>query len=364
MPGIADSAEAFPAEYAHLLPQLHKAAQQAEILVASLLMEFQGEIHLISARAKSPDSALSKVLRKAYKNPIKELTDCIGVRVIAYHESEIDKIVDRLSSQFDIDSKNSVDRRRALDLRSFGYRSVHLIARLKGFRASSPEYAELRGRWFEIQIRSILEHAWAEIEHEVVYKSGIDYPADVLRRFAAIAGTLELIEKEFRGLRAERGNLIDGYRDVYKKRKTKREVLDTARLLGLMEAEWPRNLSWRSAELSGKPFPAKIEDRCIAALKELRLCRVDLVRRRFHSATFKRALRKFAYLETLSHDDVSHLALILLVIALQSPKIFKVYFPGMTDNPSIKQAIQTGRRRRPLKKRRLGRVRRRALRNS
>ncbi len=364
MPGIADSPESFPAKYAHLLSELQKAAEQAEKLVKSLLLGFQAEIHLISARAKSPDSALSKVLRKAYENPMKGLTDCIGVRVIAYYQSEVDKIVDQLSSEFDIDKKKSVDRRRALGLRSFGYRSVHLIARLKGFRASSPEYAELRGRWFEIQVRSILEHAWAEIEHEVVYKSGINYPEDVLRRFAAIAGTLELIEKEFRGLRGERGTLIDGYRDEYKMGRVGREPLDTARLLGLMEAEWPKNPSWRGAERDGKPFPAKIEDRCIAALKKLRLCRADVLQRRFSSVPFKRAVRKFASLEPLSPEAVSHLALILLVIALQNPRIFKVYFPNMADSPSIRLAIQAGRIPGRLRKRGAGTRRKRVRRTA
>lgn len=345
MSGLVHSAESFPAKYAQVLPQLQQAAEQADKLVRSLLSGFQSEVHLISARAKSPDSALSKVLRKAYKNPTKELTDCIGVRVIAYYASEVDKMVERLSAEFEIDRKRSVDRRSALDLRSFGYRSVHLIAKLKGFRASSPEYTELRDRWFEIQVRSILEHAWAEIEHEVVYKSGINYPPDVLRRFAAIAGALELIEKEFRDLRSGRDTLIDGYRDHYRKIGTRREALDTARLLGLMESEWPRNPSWRRAERDGRPFPPKIEDRCIAALRELRLCRADVLRRRFRSVTFKRALRKFASLETLSHSGVSHLALILLVIALQNPTLFRVYFPNMANYPSIAPAIQTGRRR-------------------
>jgi putative GTP pyrophosphokinase len=276
---------------------------------------------------------------------MKQLTDCIGVRVIAYYESDVDKMVDKLSNEFEIDRKRSVDRRRALDLRSFGYRSVHLIARLKGFRASSAEYVELRERWFEIQVRSILEHAWAEIEHEVVYKSGIDYPADVLRRFGAIAGTLELMEKEFRTLRSERDRLIDGYRDHYHRKGSRRELLDTARLLGLMESEWPRNLSWRKAEREGKPFPAKIEDRCIAALKELGLCRADVLRRRFRLARFRRALRQFASLETLSRDGVSHLALILLVIALQNARLFRAYFPNMASYPSITAAIQSRRKR-------------------
>jgi ppGpp synthetase/RelA/SpoT-type nucleotidyltranferase len=72
-----------------------------------------------------------------------------------------------------------------------------MIVRLKGPRSKPPEFAFARGKWFEIQVRSILEHAWAEIEHEVVYKSGMEFPGQFKRRFAAIAGLLEMIDKDF-----------------------------------------------------------------------------------------------------------------------------------------------------------------------
>lgn len=346
MPGRTDSAQAFSAAYIQFLPELQRAAAEAEKLVASLLSAFLPEIHLISARAKSPDSALFKVLGKRYRNPLTELTDCIGVRIVTYYASSVDQIVDSLSAEFKIDKEKSVDRRRALDLRSFGYRSVHLIAKLTGFRATSPEYASLRERWFEIQVRSILEHAWSEIEHEVVYKSGISYPEHILRRFAAIAGTLELIEKEFQTLRDERDSLVQGYKRAYKTGKETRETLDTARLLGFMEAEWPKNPSWRQAESARRPFPPKMENMCIEALKDLKLCSAGILHRRFTSPHFKKALAKFASEEFLARDKVSHLALVLLVVGLEKPKVFRTYFPSMSDNPSIRAAISAARKRR------------------
>lgn len=348
MVGTTHSAELFPAAYSSVFPKLEKAAEQAGGLVESLLGS-RVQVHLISNRAKLPDSALAKILGKNYKVPLHELTDSIGVRVITYYAEEVDDVVKQLSAEFAIDRNKSIDRRQALGLRSFGYRSVHLIAKLRGFRASSPEYSELRGRWFEIQIRSILEHAWAEIEHEIVYKSGVQYPESVLRDFAALAGTLELVEKQFQNLREARGTLIDVYKKSYASRAEEKIKLDTARLLALMEVEWPENLSWRQAEQNGKPFPDKIENRCIAALDKVGLCKAMSIRRRFRSRPLKRALKRFAIASMLQQTKVSHLALILLLLAERNFRIFTVYFPYMADDPSIRHAVRTGprARRRP-----------------
>lgn len=53
----------------------------------------------------------------------------------------------------------------------------------------------------EIQIRSVLQHAWAEIEHDIGYKSEITIPKEMRRSFSRIAGLLEIADKEFDSIR-------------------------------------------------------------------------------------------------------------------------------------------------------------------
>jgi ppGpp synthetase/RelA/SpoT-type nucleotidyltranferase len=345
MPRKTDSAEPFLQRYPQESPVLQEAAQQAENLTRHLLRDLHSAIHQISSRAKDRESALWKIRRKGYSDPSRQLTDTIGVRVITYYESDVDRVVQKLANEFEIDPKRSVDKRRALDLRSFGYRSVHLIARLKGHRASSPEYAALTGRWFEIQVRSILEHAWAEIEHEVVYKSGIGYPLGIERRFAAIAGTLELIEKEFLALKEERDRLTDEYRKKYDLGLDGKIEIDSARLLALMESQWPHNPSWRAAERGDKPFPPHIECRCVDALKQAHLNTADSVRRIFRSDRFRRALRRLAASELIPSGQVSHLALTVLAIAVRSLTTLHRYFPEFI-NSVVTNAVKSRPRQR------------------
>jgi putative GTP pyrophosphokinase len=103
--------------------------------------------------------------------------------------------------EFEIDSPNSVDKRRQEDFDRFGYSSLHYVASLGHSRAALADYSEFKQLKFEIQIRSILQHAWAEIEHDLQYKSELEIPREAKRRFARLAGLLDLADSEFTGLR-------------------------------------------------------------------------------------------------------------------------------------------------------------------
>lgn len=131
------------------------AASAIERHIESLVIDAGREIHVVAARAKTLDSLRSKLRRKGYSNPRDQITDLIGVRVITYYRDDVDPVVSLLKLALRIDQKNSTDKRKMLDLRSFGYRSVHLIAYLDPTKMQ--HLAEsFRGRRFEIQVRSLL----------------------------------------------------------------------------------------------------------------------------------------------------------------------------------------------------------------
>src|SRR5438309_774277 len=52
----------------------------------------------------------------------------------------------------------------------------------------------------EIQVRTILQHSWAEIEHDIQYKSVSVIPAEIRRRFMSLAGMLEIADREFQAI--------------------------------------------------------------------------------------------------------------------------------------------------------------------
>jgi Region found in RelA / SpoT proteins len=226
-----------------------------------------------------------------------------------------------------------------LSLREFGYRSVHLIARLKPdqMRITGDDF--LREHWFEIQVRSVLEHAWAEIEHEVVYKSGIRQPDTVLRRFAALAGSLEVFDREFLALREERKSLIARYSDIYRQNKDQRKSFDVARLLAFLEAT-RTGLSWRQAEEEGRPFAAHLENSCVDALRAAGIGTPASLRRVLHSPRFRYALRSFAASEGIAPSDVSHLATVVLAVVVKNVNIVRHHFPNLIYDPSLASFVE------------------------
>lgn len=153
----------------------------------------------IAHRIKSNESAAEKLRRKHQTySDIAELTDLVGFRIICYFSDDVDKIASVVESLFDIDKENSVDKRKALSPTAFGYLSLHYICTLP--KDSSFSY-ELKNLPFEIQIRSSLQHTWAEIEHDLGYKTEFAIPRDVRREFSRIAGLLELADESFSNIR-------------------------------------------------------------------------------------------------------------------------------------------------------------------
>jgi hypothetical protein len=194
----------------------------------------------------------------------------------------------------------------------------------------------LRDHWFEIQVRSILEHAWAEIEHEIVYKSGIKQPREITRRFASLAGALELLDSEFLALRKENDLLIGHYRVVYLENEDQRILFDVARLLGFLEASRP-GLSWRQAAGDGVPFRAGLDNSCVEALKVVGLGTPASLSRMFQSSRFRYALRSFAALQGIGQTDVSHLANVVLAVMVKDAKVVEHHFPEIINDPAIRQ---------------------------
>jgi ppGpp synthetase/RelA/SpoT-type nucleotidyltranferase len=203
----SDPAPAAVAAFAADHEALVLAGAEAVELVTSVLDEAGINYLTVSGRTKSIASFAEKASRavdgvRLYTDPLREIGDQLGVRVITYVRDDVDAVADLLGDQVVVNDDRDLGRETASEGR-FGYASRHLQIALDAARESQPAYAHLRGRNVQVQIRTVLQHAWAEFEHDIRYKGTVpaEHAHDFDRRFTLAAGLLELADQEFATIR-------------------------------------------------------------------------------------------------------------------------------------------------------------------
>ena len=181
------------------------ARRVAEHLLRELLTTEDLRVHSITHRVKTKKSLERKISEKASEyQSLDDVHDLLGCRVITYFPDEVDAVAAVVEREFAVDWPNSVDKRALLDPDRFGYLSLHYVVTFNDSRVALAEYARFGGCRFEIQIRSILQHAWAEIEHDLGYHTTGAVPRTIRRRFSRLAGMLEMADDEFNNVSERR----------------------------------------------------------------------------------------------------------------------------------------------------------------
>lgn len=196
-------------EYREKLPIYEKM----KTVILGLLRTYLDEKHIIvsglEARVKSEQSLTGKLELKGYKyHVLEDITDVVGARIITFYSDEVDIISGLAEKLFDIDWDNSVDKRKMLEIDRFGYLSLHYVCRIPEALYKDPEFPQLNQIRFELQMRSTLQHVWANMYHDIGYKSDVEIPVEYQRNMTRLAGMLELADEQFSRIRKE----INGYR--------------------------------------------------------------------------------------------------------------------------------------------------------
>lgn len=194
------------AEYDAKLPLMERLQKVVKTTLSEAIDRNGLIVTAVKTRIKTRDSLAGKLALKGSKyHSLSDITDILGARVITFYTDDVDRIAAMAEMLFDIDWENSVDKRRLHDTDSFGYNSLHYICRLPKNIIDDPELNNIR---FELQLRTTLQHAWASINHDIGYKTGVEIPREYLRQINRLAGILEMADDEFSRIRTE----INDYR--------------------------------------------------------------------------------------------------------------------------------------------------------
>jgi predicted RNase H-like nuclease/ppGpp synthetase/RelA/SpoT-type nucleotidyltranferase len=177
--------------YAEMQPGLREATDGAVDLMTALLDDAGINYLSVTGRTKSVTSFAAKAARLTgddqpmFPDPVQNITDQIGVRIITYLRGDVDAVADLLGEHLPVLDDRDMGQETASEGR-FGYSSRHLMVAVGEHRV-------------QVQVRTVLQHAWAEFEHATRYKGEVpaEHVPDLDRRFTLAAGLLELADREF-----------------------------------------------------------------------------------------------------------------------------------------------------------------------
>lgn len=333
-------AHTFALNYKKNLTKFKKIAKNLGIILTQILDKEGILYQSIQTRAKDPYSVEKKIMQKNYTHPYDKITDLVGARIVVYYEEDISVVEKVIREYFQVNDSRSIDKRKSLSPREFGYTARHFVAQKKKQKLITPEYEDLKHIWFEIQVCTVLGHAWAEIEHQIVYNATTDYPNHVERRFGAIAGTLELLDREFSRLRKEESNLISEYVSQLEKGNPAKPI-DKAWMIAILEHIFPHHPGWRKADAEGEPLKKDLGDRCCVALQRARIKNTSLFQRLLSKKELKSAIKEYATNKGLSPEEVSHFAIVVLALIILKTKIIRNEFSDFLEDLPMMQTFKS-----------------------
>lgn len=138
----------------------------------------------ITARAKSVDRFVDKALKiekgvPKYADPLKQIQDQVGARVVTFYLDDVEVVARRVDELFvGIEAKSIVPERDS----EFGYFGVHRILFV-------PRDVIVAGEgdpppFFELQIKTLFQHAWGEADHDLGYKPEGELDSKFKRKIA------------------------------------------------------------------------------------------------------------------------------------------------------------------------------------
>jgi putative GTP pyrophosphokinase len=173
MKSSSPSPDSLATDYRGRHPLLVRLARNIDEHIRGLLQS-QPRIDRISARAKDVDRFLKKAEshiegRPKYSEPLNQIQDQIGARIIVFYKSDVD-LIDAIVKRY----FTAIEYRRVVpDSESeFGYFGQHLVLVLPSDIVEDDMDKALIPDFFELQIKTLFQHAWSEADHDLGYKPG------------------------------------------------------------------------------------------------------------------------------------------------------------------------------------------------
>jgi len=200
-----DTEQAARKKYADIRPLYERLAKEVRHVLEAKLSDAGIDPVSIIHRSKEVGSFADKIARKRYTDPLSQMTDLAGVRVVCAYESELATVAQVIESNFEV--RERMDKSVDLGVDRMGYNGKAFVTAL-GAQYAGGRYENITNLNCEIQVRTILQDAWAIIDHQLIYKNEDSTPERLRRDLNNVASLLEIAQGIFDSVREKRATYI------------------------------------------------------------------------------------------------------------------------------------------------------------
>jgi ppGpp synthetase/RelA/SpoT-type nucleotidyltranferase len=176
-------------QYCERYNEMNKFISCVEEYISTSVCDAGVKIDRIGVRVKDADSFIKKALKESdgklkYQHPFEEIQDQIGARIVVYFIDDLEVIANNIKQYFSI-----IEEKRfpPESYKEFSYEGRHFIIDLSDDLIPQDFNRDLLPGFFELQIKTLFQHAWAQAEHDVGYKQerSLSFEEKRLLAFAA-----------------------------------------------------------------------------------------------------------------------------------------------------------------------------------
>jgi putative GTP pyrophosphokinase len=192
----------FKASYSSWKEPADQLRKDLEEILSQLMKQNELVPAVLESRLKSLDSAVPNVEEDPSIDDVANLHDFIGLRLVFLLADEVAKAVKLICSTFD--AEPPINKGEKLKFNEFGYRAIHIIARIPKTWISNPKYSKCDRLMFEIQVRTLSQHNYGVASRVLQYKQPESVPPSVQRSLLRLAAILELVDLEIERVSQEK----------------------------------------------------------------------------------------------------------------------------------------------------------------
>ncbi len=155
---------------------------------------------------------------------------------MCYYAEDLPRLSDIVKESFEVLEEDDKTESQGID--RFGYGGIHFLVKL-GNNSSGARYDDLKAKVCEVQLRTVMQDAWAVVSHHLLYKREEDVPTQLKRNVNALAGALDAADIAFQAIKRDRDSYLEQVSTFVVEREIDKIAINSDSLMEYLKQRFP-----------------------------------------------------------------------------------------------------------------------------